>query len=185
MIVLAGDDLFRNPAGGNVTKTFGWRDLAWAAGIVIAAVAAFFLFRTPEPARTGLTLVAAVCGDPAERRALIERHVARALDVRAADAITGSDGQRELSHSDLERELAKLDAMWPACTFSLKDWVIRPHTSAANWLEGSLEYSASEATDLHAQRRPLRALFREVGGEQRLERLLLGEPERHLPEARP
>ena len=35
-------------------KKFGWPDLVWAFGVAGAAVAAFYLFRTPEPARTGL-----------------------------------------------------------------------------------------------------------------------------------
>ena len=48
-----------------------------------------------------------------------------------------------------------------------------------------LEYSDSQPSDLHGRRRSLRALFREVGGEQRLERLVLGPVERRLPEARP
>lgn len=164
---------------------FGWPDLAWALGIAVAAVAAFFLFRTPEPARTGLELIRAVCGSPEERRGMLERHVMEPLDVRALDPSEELEGEREYSREELSRELATLNAAWPACTFSLRDWTLRAHTGGAQWLEGTLEYSASEATDLHRQQRELRALFREADGQQRLERVILGELERNLPEARP
>ena len=164
---------------------FGWQDLVWALGIAGAAVAAFYLFRTPEPARTGLELVRAVCGSPEERRDLLERHVVDPLDVRALDPSEELEAEREYSRDELSRELTTLNAAWPSCTFTLQDWTLRPHTSGAQWLDGTLEYSASEATDLHRQRREVRALFRDVDGQPRLERVILGELERNLPEAGP
>lgn len=166
-------------------KKFGWPDLLWALGIAVAAVAAFFLFRTPEPARTGLELVRVVCGSAEERRELFERHVLDPLEVRALEPSEALEAEREYSREELSRELAALNAVWPSCSFSLNDWKVRPHTRGAEWLEGTLEYSASEVTDLHRQRREVRALFRDVDGQPRLERLVLGELERSLPEARP
>lgn len=159
--------------------------MVWALGIAAAAVAAFYLFRTPEPARTGLELVRAVCGSLEERRDVLERHVMEPLDVRALEPTELLEAEREYSREELSGELATLNAAWPSCTFSLRDWSLRPHTAGAQWLDGTLEYSASEATDLHRQRREVRALFRDVDGQPRLERVILGELERNLPEARP
>jgi hypothetical protein len=166
-------------------KRFGWQDLVWALGVAAAAVAAFYVFRTPEPARTGLELVRVLCGSAEERRALLERHVVEPLEVRALDPSEELEAEREYSREELSRELTTLNAVWPSCTFSLRDWTVRAHTKGAQWLEGTLEYSASEASDLHRQRREVRALFREAEGQQRLERVILGELERSLPEARP
>lgn len=164
-------------------KAFGRPELAWVLIVGGAAIGAFFVFRDPEPARTALELVAGVCGDASERRDLVERHVAEPLEVWWEESSGG--GEREYTQSELGSELAELNAVWPACSFSLEDWRVRPHVRGASWVEGSLRYSASEASDLHAQRRALRALFREVNGEQRLERVVIGELERSLPEPRP
>ena len=82
-------------------------------------------------------------------------------------------------------ELDRLDRFLPRCSFSLDDWTIRDASAGSAWLEGRLEWSGSQPSDLHAERRPVRALFREVDGEQRLERMVLGPVERRLPEARP
>jgi len=165
-------------------KALGWQDLLWAAGVGGAAVGAFFLFRTPEPARTGLTLLDAVCGKADERRSMIERHVAEPLELSLVDVSAEVD-ERQYSRQELGQELARLDTLWPACAFSLHDWRIRAHGKDAHWLEGELEYSDSQPSDLHGRRRPLRALFREVEGGYRLERVSLGSLERRLPEARP
>ncbi len=168
-------------------KSFGWAEAAWAAGIGLGAIAAFFIFRTPEPARTGLSLVALVCERSPERAEAVARHVADPLRLTAAglDPTVADEEERRLSHAELAGELAQLDAFSPGCAFSLMDWSIRPGPSGTAWLEGMLESSDSQPSDLHAARRPLRALFRDVGGEQRLERVVLGSAERRLPEARP
>jgi hypothetical protein len=165
-------------------SAFGWRDAAWAAGVAVAAVAAFFIFRTPEPARTGLDLVALVCTRSAERAAALERHVAEPLElvVPPEDAL---DEDRAMSRAALANELTRLDVFHPGCSFSLEDWAIRPGSPGTAWLEGTLEYSDSQPSDLHGQRRPLRALFRDAGEVWRLERVVLGRVERTLPEARP
>jgi hypothetical protein len=164
-------------------KAFGWHELAWVIGVSGAALAAFMLFRTPEPARTGLELVAMVCGSRAERAQGVERHVAAPLTVSIVE-LSDVGGEHSLSPEQLMRELDQLNAAWPGCAFSLHDWMIRPAANGA-WLEGSLEYSESQPSDLHGQRRALRALFRDVDETPRLERLQIGPIERRDPEARP
>ncbi|HTV22594.1 MAG TPA: hypothetical protein VMG12_28090 [Polyangiaceae bacterium] len=165
-------------------KSLGWADAAWAAGICAAAVAAFFVFRTPEPARTGLWLIDLVCERSPERAAAIAQHVADPLELTLPpDDVMESE--RQLSRADVTTELARLDLFLPRCSFGLDDWSIRDGSGGSAWLEGVLEYSDSQPGDLHGRRRPMRALFREVGGEQRLERVWLGPIERRLPEARP
>jgi hypothetical protein len=163
---------------------FGWHDAAWGVGVAVAAVAAFFIFRTPEPARTGLDLVALVCSRSPERAKAVEQHVAEPLQliVPSEDALPV---EGELSRASLVAELARLDAFVQGCSFSLEDWTIRPGSAGNAWLEGTLEYSNSQPSDLHGQRRPLRASFAEVAGVWRLERLVLGRAEKALPEARP
>jgi hypothetical protein len=165
-------------------KSLGWADAAWAVGIGAAAVAAFFVFRTPEPARTALLLLDLLCERSPERSAAVARHLAEPLELTVPpdDAL---EAERQLSHADVATELDRLARFFPRCSFSLDDWSIRDAAGGSAWLEGVLEYSESQPGDLHGQQRPLRALFREVGGEQRLERVLLGPVERRLPEARP
>jgi hypothetical protein len=165
-------------------KSLGWADAAWVAGIGAAAAAAFFAFRTPEPARTGLWLIDLVCERSPERAAAIAEHVAEPLELTLPpDDVM--EPERELSHADIASELERLDRFLPRCSFGLDDWSLRDAPGGAAWLEGTLEYSDSQPGDLHGRRRPLRALFREVSGEQRLERVWLGPVERRLPEARP
>jgi len=162
-------------------KSFGWGDVVWVTCIGVAALAAYFIFRTPEPARTGLELIALVCERSPERAEALVRHVADPLQLLVPE----EGAERTLSQSDLGDELARLDAFFPGCSFNLVEWSIRPGARGAAWLEGELWYSDSQPSDLHGQRRPLRALFREEGGQQRLERVVLGPVERRLPEARP
>lgn len=165
-------------------KSLGWADAVWAVGIAAAAVAAHFIFRTPEPARTGLDLLALVCHRSPERAAVLARHVAEPLELTfPPDDVAGSS--RELSRDELASEIERLERFFPRCSFSLEDWTTRAAGPGSAWLEGVLEFSGSQPSDLHRQRRPLRALFREVRGEQRLTRVVLGPVERRLPEARP
>jgi len=165
-------------------KSFGWQDVAWAVAIAAAALGTWFFVRTPEPARTGLELIAQVCARPATRLQALERHVADPLEVSGAPG-GEPEGERSLSHAELAERLDELAALAPGCAFELEDWALRPAARGSVWLEGDLVYSDSQPSDLHARRRPLRALFREAGGVQRLERVVLGPFERHLPEARP
>jgi hypothetical protein len=159
-------------------------DALWAVGIGGLAAAAFFAFRTPEPAQTGLDLIALVCSPTAERTAAVQHHVAEPLEL-AFPPGEALDGERTYTHASLLADLEQLDAYFPGCSYGLENWGIRAAPPGAAWLEGTLVFSDSQPSDLHGQRRPLRALFREVGGEQRLQRVILGPLERRLPEARP
>lgn len=163
-------------------RSFGWLDVLWGLGIGAAATVAYFFFRTPEPARTGLELVALLCERSPERAQAVARHVADPLALLVPEEEAGEE--RRLSHADISAELERLDAFFPGCAFSLQDWSLRPG-SGGTWLEGTLEYSYSQPSDLHGQRRPVRALFREGDAGQRLSRVVLGPLERRLPEARP
>ena len=165
-------------------KSLGLADAAWAVGVLGAAVGAFFLFRTPEPARTMLDLIDLTCTPSAARAEAISRHVLDPLQLILPPE-EAAEGELELSHGELAHKLEQLDVMYPGCSFRLEDYAVRPGAGGAAWLDGMLEYSDSQPSDLHGRRRSLRALFREVGGEQRLERLVLGPVERRLPEARP
>lgn len=176
--------------GASQMKNLDYRDAIWAAAVLAAATAAYFIFRTPEPARTGLDLLDLVCSPGAARAAAIEQHVADPLELSlpAEDLPrrdTGGGAERELSRAEVAAELRTFDALARGCSFSLEDWQIRDAPGGAAWLEGTLSYSDSQPLDLHGSRRPLRALFREVRGEQRLERVVVGPLERRLPEARP
>jgi hypothetical protein len=165
--------------------SFGRYDVLWAAGITLAAVGAFFAFRTPEPARTALDLAAVVCGgDVAEREELLARHVAGELVVRITDQ-EGEAEEHTYSQPQLAEQLLRLDATRPGCSFTLEDWRVRPRVGGTEWLEGTLAYSESQPGDLHAERRPFRALFGDVARQPRLISLLLGPVERRQPEARP
>lgn len=150
----------------------------------LAALAAYFIFRTPEPARTGLDLIDLVCSRSSERAQAVAQHVADPLELSFPEGEV-SEPERQLSRRDVAEELARLDAFATGCSFSLDDWSIRAGTPPSAWLEGVLTYSQSQPGDLHGQRRPLRARFSERSGVQRLERVVLGPIERRLPEARP
>jgi hypothetical protein len=165
-------------------KSFGWQDAAWAVGVSAAAVAAYFVFRTPEPARTGLDLIDLVCSASPARAEAVAEHVAEPLELSFPEDEV-SEPERKLSRQDVAEELARLDAFAPGCSFSLDDWSIRAGTPPSAWLEGVLTYSHSQPGDLHGQRRSLRARFRERNGVEQLERVVLGPVERRLPEARP
>jgi hypothetical protein len=163
-------------------KSFGWLDVLWGLGIGAAATLAYFVFRTPEPARTGLDLVALLCDRSPERAQAVARSVADPLSLVLPEE--EADGERTLSHTDIGAELERLDTFFGGCAFSLQDWSLRSG-SGGTWLEGTLEYSDSQPSDLHGQRRPLRALFRGDEAGYRLSRVVLGPLERRLPEARP
>jgi hypothetical protein len=163
----------------------GRRVAGWS-GVAVAILIGALLFRTGEPARTALELVAAVCSErsPREREREIAQHVAESLSIDVEDA---EAGWLSLSYSRVEllEQLAQLDATRPRCQLRLDDWSTGSGPDGAEWLTGQLEFSDSQAGDLHAERRSLRAQFRRVGDERRLERIRLGAPERRLPEARP
>jgi hypothetical protein len=165
-------------------KPSRWREVAWASVASLAAVVVYYACQTPEPARTGLELVAAVCDASASSLApLIEQHVAARFELQ-----DGEHEPRSFTRNDLSLALVELRATWPTCQLDLEDWQVRASGSGTTWLEGTLVHSKSQASDLHARRRSVRALFRDAGAEGRgpwLERVILAPVARHEPEARP
>lgn len=170
----------------------------WVLAVLGCAVIAYYACRTPEPARTALALASGLCsGSRAERQDLISAHVAPVLEIEVAGEET-----RSLARRALAQQLDELRAHSRGCELSLRDWEVRSGTGGAAWVEGVIEYSASQPSDLHALRRRVRALFapasarsegrRGSDGRPRsdtqgpqLERVVLGRLERREPEARP
>lgn len=153
--------------------------------LVALLVGVALLLRTPEPARTALDLVAAVCGagSPREREHALGVHVADPLLLQFEEI----EEAGELSYSRAEQleQLELLALRRPDCGLQLEDWTLEPPRDGSHWLRGELVFSDTRAIDLHSERRSVRAQFREFGDRWRLERLRLGAPRRHLPEARP
>ena len=184
-----------------------WQLALWGAGGGLVALGVLLLFRDPEPARTALELVDVACGASAgEQRRVLTEHVEGALEVEIAGDGDGEpteldrlraglsarpprtqDGSSEFTWTQAEvaQKLAELNALSPHCRLSLHDYRLRAAEDGSQWLEGDLDFSASQLGDLHAERRHVRAQFRSSGGDVRLERLLLGPVERRVPEARP
>ena len=172
------------------------------------AFAASIFFREPEPARIALELVDVACGASAdERRRVLTEHVEGALQVEIDE--TGDedeptwqerlqaglslrpahtqDGSSEFTwtQAELAEKLVELNALSPHCRLSLHDYRLRAAEDGSEWLEGDLDFSASQLGDLHAERRRVHAKFRRSGDDLRLEHLRLGPVERRVPEARP
>ena len=186
-----------------------WQAALWGALGGAVALAATVFFREPEPVRTALELVDVACGaSPAEQRRLLEEHIADSLEVAidpsgadeeeptALDRLQAGlsarsgravDDASEVSWTpaELSSKLAELNALSPHCQLNLHDYSVHPGSDGTEWLEGDLDYSDSQPGDLHAERRRVRAQFRQNGDRVHLERLLLGKVERRVPEARP
>jgi hypothetical protein len=154
------------------------------AGIAIWLAA--LALRTPEPARSGLALLGLVCSQRrlSEQRSQLSLHVSEAFELQIAGEPEAEEGLH-LTRAELSERLSEFNALHPRCEVSLQNWRIRSADDGAEWLQGELEFSESQAGDLHAEHRSLRAEFRVRASEVRLERTLVGPPERRLPEARP
>jgi hypothetical protein len=158
--------------------------VALLAALGVAALVAY-AWVTPEPAGTALRLVAGVCGaGPAQGAALARDHLADVVVLVAGRQGQGEPEQR-LSPAEALALVADLRLGAPQCSLSLVDWQTAPGAAGTVWVSGALEFSQSQAGDLHARRRAVRGLFRMSTGEPRLQRLELGPAERTLPEARP
>jgi hypothetical protein len=154
---------------------------------VLAAALALGLYslRTPEPARTALDLVATVCStsSPREREHALGVHVADPLLLQFEEIEEA--GELQYSRAEQLEQLELLEGRRPNCGLQLENWTLDTTEGGARWLTGELVFSDSRAIDLHSERREVRAQFRAFGERWRLERLRLGAPQRHLPEARP
>lgn len=153
------------------------------AFVAIAALAAYAL-RTPEPLRTAIALASAVCGPADERTALLERHLASKLELRVTDA-DGESSTHTYERAELALALAEWNAARPGCVFTLEEQHLGSESAGARWVEGTITYSDSQPSDIHGERRSVRARFSMTSEVPVLERLVLGAPERREPEARP
>ncbi|HVZ34389.1 MAG TPA: hypothetical protein VG963_18300 [Polyangiaceae bacterium] len=162
------------------------RAMALVACAGIAIWLAALALRTPEPARSGLQLLGLVCSQRrlSEQRNLLSLRVSEPFELQISGE-PEAESELRLTRAELSERLSEFNVLHPRCEVSLRDWRIRSAGDAAEWLEGELEFSESQAGDLHAEHRSLRAEFRVRGHEVRLERALVGPPERRLPEARP
>jgi len=186
-----------------------WQLALWGAGGGVVALGVMLLFRDPEPARTALELVDVACGaSPAEQRRLLKEHIADTLQVEIDHGGEDDDEPSALeraraglsprsartdddaseftwTQAEVSQKLAELNALSPHCRLSLSNYSLHAASDGSEWLQGDLDYSASQPGDLHAERRRVRAQFRRSGDDVRLEHLLLGAVERRVPEARP
>jgi hypothetical protein len=158
--------------------------LIWSLLAVVVG-AGIFSFRTPEPVRTALDIVATVCSasSPREREHELGVHVADPLLLQFEEVEEA--GELRYSRAEQLEQLEQLDGRRPNCGLQLQNWTLGDSEEGARWLSGELVFSDSRAVDLHAERRSVRAQFRAFGDRWRLERLRLGAPQRSLPEARP
>ena len=156
-----------------------WIALAALLGVGLVSL------RTPEPARTALDLVATVCsaGSPREREHELGAHVADPLLLQFEEIEEA--GELRYSRAEQLEQLEQLAGRRPNCGLQLENWEISASAEGTRWLSGELVFSDTRAIDLHSERRSVRAQFRAFGDRWRLERLRLGAPQRHLPEARP
>jgi hypothetical protein len=135
-----------------------------------------------EPLATARDIAAAVCPDTDAPVAadVLRTDLAGEVELLVAGADSGSFTTMELVARAEELRFA-----YPRCTIAIVDARAAAPQQGSARLSGALEYSASEASDVHAQRRKFDAWFRESADGFVLERLRLGPQERPPPEARP
>jgi hypothetical protein len=152
--------------------------------IALAAVGALLMFLSEsEPIPTARTIAQAICPTPdaALGREVLVRHLAERVDVTLAE-----EEQTTLERANLIERLSQLRASYPRCFLDLLNvQVAEGERKGSYLLRGELEYSGSEASDLHAARRDVDATFRASGKDYVLERVELGPVRSAPPEARP
>lgn len=152
--------------------------------VLLAALGALLLLLSEsEPIPTARAIAQALCPTPGETlgQDVLEQHLGSRVEVVVADA-----EQSTFERAELIQRLVELRAAYPSCYLDLLQVdVDESDTASLALVSGELEYSESEAADLHAARRPFEATFRSSGKSYRLERVELGPLRRALPEARP
>jgi hypothetical protein len=171
-------------ADGQPRRRGWWRALPWVALPTLPLVG-YFAFRTPEPARTAFALVEGVCNvrSPRARDLLLDAYVAESPSVQVEDE-DHTWSKRRLTRDELRAQLDQILVAHPRCQLELEVTGVRG-PEGSEWLEGELQFSESQAGDLHAEWRSVQVHFESVRGRRQLERVLLFAPERSLPEARP
>ena len=160
-----------------------WRALRWAA-LPAALLGGFFAVRTPEPARTAFALVAGVCNtsSPRARARLLDAFVAEYVNLQIEDEHGWT--QRRLRRDELSEQLDEILMGHPRCQLELEVSAVSA-VGSSEQLAGKLQFSESQAGDLHAESRGVVVLFETVRGERRLASVVLSARARSLPEARP
>jgi hypothetical protein len=152
--------------------------------LLLAAVGALLLLLSEsEPALTARAIAQAICPTPGDSlgRDVLEQHLGGRIEVVVADT-----EQSTFERAELIERLVELRAAYPSCYLDLLEVEVHEGGQASlALLSGELEYSQSEAADLHAARRPFEARFRSTGKSYRLERVELGPLRRAPPEPRP
>jgi hypothetical protein len=136
----------------------------------------------PEPVPTAREMAQAICptqGSPLGRDVL-SRHLADRVEMTLAD-----EEQSTFERAELLERLSQIRAAYPSCALDLLDVEAAKVDDGSFRLRAELEYSESEASDLHAARRVLDATFEQRGGDFRVVRFELGALKRPPPEARP
>jgi hypothetical protein len=136
-----------------------------------------------EPLPTAREIAQAICPTPGDAlgRDVLEQRLGGRVDV-----VVAGEEQSTFERAELVARLAELRAAYPSCYLDLTEVEVeRGEQASLAMVSGELEYSDSEATDVHAARRPFEATFRSSGKSYRLERIELGPLRRSPPEARP
>lgn len=151
--------------------------------LTVACAGALLMFSSEsEPIVTARALAQAICPTPSMGvgRDVLSRHLAERVEV------TLEDDRTTFEQANLIERLVQLRATYPSCALDLVDVQAAPGESVGSFrVRGDIEYSESEASDLHAARRDIDATFRVSGKEYRLERVEFGPVHRPPPEARP
>jgi len=172
-------------AGNRGVNGWTWRRASRWAALPALLLVGVFAFRTPEPVRTAFALVAGVCNARSQfvRDRLLDSYVAECPTLQVEDD-EHVWSKRRLTRDELLEQLDQVVLWHPRCQLELEVTGVSG-AEGSEWLEGELQFSESQAGDLHAEWRSLIAHFETVGGRRKLARLMLFAPERSLPEARP
>lgn len=148
--------------------------------VVLGVIAALWWSWRTEPDDSLSELASLVCSSREEELpGKLESKIARRAAVEQIDPSLVMRGREEIIES-----AQKLRRNFPRCSVELQLSSTGVDEREA-WAEGEVEYSASQAFDLHARRRPFRVRLRKRGDSLLLTYLWIG-PRRHsVPEARP
>src|SRR6186713_2355327 len=96
------------------------RAARWAALAVLLLIG-YLAFRTPQPERTAVALVASVCSErsPRERKRQLDEHVAEPLRFELEEQEQVWSPQ-QFSSLELLARLEEIDLSWPRCQLELE-----------------------------------------------------------------
>src|SRR5688572_83376 len=124
-----------------------------------------------EPLATARDIAGAVCPDT---EGPVEASVLRSSLAEEVELVIANGESGSFTREELVARAEELRFGYPRCGITLVDAEAAAPRGGLQRLSGGLEYSASGATDLHAQRRTFEARFRQSADGFVLERLRLG-----------